>query len=120
MNIEILDNDGSVVNVIVATEQFAEEVHPGRWRAQSVQLPPSIAEVVTIKLMEIKAEAGRRITALDWRLQRAQEREQLGEAGFETVTDVLALREQIRQASNAAEQAVSTLTDVGAVQAFTW
>lgn len=120
MNIEILDNDGSVVNVIVANEQFAEEMHPGRWRAQSVELPPSIAEVVTIKLMEIKAEAERRITALDWRLQRAQEREQLGEAGFETVANVLALREQIRQASNAAEQAVSTLTDVGAVRAFTW
>ncbi|HDN9018209.1 TPA: hypothetical protein P2I16_000156 [Aeromonas salmonicida] len=95
-------------------------MHPGRWRAQSVELPPSIAEVVTIKLMEIKAEAERRITALDWRLQRAQEREQLGEAGFETVANVLALREQIRQASNAAEQAVSTLTDVGAVRAFTW
>ena len=39
---------------------------------------------------------------------------------FETVADVLALREQIRQASNAAEQAVSTLSDVGAVLAFTW
>ena len=120
MNIEILDSEGSVVNVIVATEQFAEEVHPGLWRAQSVELPPSIGEVVTIKLMKIKAEAERRITALDWRLQRAQERELLGESGFETVTDVLAMREQIRQASNAAELAVSTLTEVSAVHAFTW
>lgn len=120
MNIEILDSEGSVVNVIVATEQFAEEVHPGRWRAQSVELPPSIAEVVTIKLMEIKAKAERRIIALDWRLQRAQEREQLGETGFETVADVLSLREQIRQASNAAELAVSTLTDVSQVLEFTW
>ena len=120
MNIEILDNDGSVVNVIVATEQFAEEVHPGRWRVQPVQLPPSIAEVVTIKLMEIKAEAERRITALDWRLQRAQEREQLGETGVETVADVLALREQIRQASNAAELVVSSLESVSDVLAFTW
>ena len=120
MNIEILDNDGSVVNVIVATEQFAEEVHPRRWRVQPVQLPPSIAEVVTIKLMEIKTEAERRITALDWRLQRAQEREQLGESGVETVADVLALREQIRQASNAAERAVATLVSVEDVLAFTW
>ena len=120
MNIEILDSEGSVVNVIVATEQFAEEVHPGRWRAQSVELPPSIAEVVTIKLMEIKAKAERRIIALDWRLQRAQEREQLSETGVEAVADVLTLREQIRQASNAAELAVSTLTEVSAVQAFTW
>ncbi len=72
------------------------------------------------KVLEIKGEAERRITALDWRLQRAQEREQLGETGFETVADVLALREQIRQASNAAELAVATLDSVEAVLAFTW
>lgn len=72
------------------------------------------------KVLEIKGEAERRITALDWRLQRAQEREQLGETGFETVADVLALREQIRQASNAAELAVATLASVEAVLAFTW
>ena len=81
---------------------------------------PTLDEAQAAKIVEIKAEAERRITALDWRLQRAQEREQLGEAGFEAVADVLALREQIRQASNAAELAVSTLTDVSAVQAFTW
>ncbi|MFB2830661.1 hypothetical protein ACE1BS_13785 [Aeromonas jandaei] len=82
--------------------------------------PPPLDEAKAAKIVEIKAEAERRITALDWRLQRAQERELLGETGFETVADVLALREQIRQASNAAELAVSTLTDVGAVLAFTW
>ncbi|HHQ4794426.1 hypothetical protein ACEUAZ_01185 [Aeromonas veronii] len=81
---------------------------------------PTLDEAKAAKVVEIKAEAERRITALDWRLQRAQELEQLGETGFEAVVDVLALREQIRQASNAAEQAVSTLTDVGAVLAFTW
>ena len=81
---------------------------------------PTMDEAQAAKIVEIKAEAARRITALDWRLQRAQEREQLGETGVETVADVLALREQIRQASNAAELAVSTLTEVSAVQAFTW
>ena len=80
----------------------------------------SLGDAVASKVAEIKAEAERRITALDWRLQRAQEREQLGETGVETVADVLVLREQIRQASNAAELAVSTLTDVGEVLAFTW
>ena len=79
-----------------------------------------VLSTIAAKVLEIKAEAERRITALDWRLQRAQEREQLGESGVETVADVLALREQIRQASNAAELAVSTLTDVGAVLMFTW
>ena len=81
---------------------------------------PALDAAIAAKIVEIKAEAERRITALDWRLQRAQERGQIGEEGFETVTDVLALREQIRQASNAAELAVSTLTDVGAVLVFTW
>ena len=86
----------------------------------SAQPAMSLDEEKAAKVVEIKAEAERRITALDWRLQRAQEREQLGESGVETVSDVLSLREQIRQASNSAEQAVSTLTDVGEVLAFTW
>ena len=86
----------------------------------SAQPVPSLDEAKATKIVEIKAEAERRITALDWRLQRAQERERLGEAEVEAVADVLALREQIRQASNAAELAVSILTDVSAVQAFTW
>ena len=79
-----------------------------------------VESAIAYKILNIKAEAKHHITALDWRLQRAQERERLGETGVETVADVLALREQIRQASNAAELAVSTLTEVSAVQAFTW
>ena len=86
----------------------------------SAQPAMSLDAAIATKIAEIKLEAERRITALDWRLQRAQEREQLGESGVETVSDVLALREQIRQASNAAELAVSTLTGVGEVLAFTW
>lgn len=81
---------------------------------------PTMDEAQVTKIVEIKAEAERRITALDWRLQRAQERELLGETGFETVADVLALREQIRQASNAAEAAVATLSSVEDVLGFSW
>ena len=81
---------------------------------------PAIDEAQATKIVEIKAEAERRITALDWRLQRAQEREQLGETGVETVADVLTLREQIRQASNAAELAVATLASVEDVLGFSW
>lgn len=127
MNIEIIDADGGVINRIVATPESAEALFPGQWREEIISTPekqPEIAvqldEAIAGKISEIKAEAERRIIALDWRLQRAQEREKLGESGVETVADVLLLREQIRQASNAAEQAVSTLTDVGAVRAFTW
>ena len=79
-----------------------------------------VESAIAYKILNIKAEAERRITALDWRLQRAQERELLGETGFETVADVLALREQIRQASNAAELVVSSLESVSDVLTFTW
>ena len=81
---------------------------------------PTMDEAQATKIAEIKAEAERRITALDWRLQRAQEREQLGESGVETVSEVLVLREQIRQASNAAEVAVAALLTVEEVVAFSW
>ncbi|MCR3957519.1 hypothetical protein NUK42_01985 [Aeromonas veronii] len=124
MEIEILDCSGAVINTIIADADFADEFYPNSWREKAkpepIPQPITLDEAKAAKVVEIKAEAERRITALDWRLQRAQEREQLGEAGFETVADVLSLREQIRQASNAAELAVSTLTDVGAVLAFTW
>lgn len=80
----------------------------------------SLSNAVAAKVAEIKVEAERRITALDWRLQRAREREQLGETGVETVADVLALREQIRQASNAAEAVVLELNTLEEVTYFTW
>ena len=128
MEIEILDSSGAVINTILADADFADEFYPNSWREKAkpepepepIPQPITLDEAKAAKVVEIKAEAERRITALDWRLQRAQEREQLGETGVETVSEVLVLREQIRQASNAAEVAVSTLTDVGEVQAFTW
>lgn len=128
MEIEILDSSGAVINTIIADADFADEFYPNSWREKAkpepepepIPQPITLDEAKAAKVVEIKAEAERRITALDWRLQRAQEREQLGETGVETVADVLALREQIRQASSAAELAVSTLTEVSAVQAFTW
>ena len=124
MEIEILDSSGAVINTIIADADFADEFYPNSWREKAkpepIPQPITLDEAKAAKVVEIKAEAERRITALDWRLQRAQEREQLGEAGVETVAYVLALREQIRQASNSAELAVSTLTDVGEVLAFTW
>ena len=128
MEIEILDSSGAVINTIIADADFADEFYPNCWREKAkpepepepIPQPITLDEAKAAKVVEIKAEAERRITALDWRLQRAQERELLGETGFETVADVLALREQIRQASNAAELAVSSLESVSDVLAFTW
>lgn len=124
MEIEILDSSGAVINTIIADADFADEFYPNSWREKATPEPEpepiTLDEAKAAKVVEIKAEAERRITALDWRLQRAQEREQLSETGFETVADVLALREQIRQASNAAELVVSSLESVSDVLAFTW
>ena len=36
-HIEILNADGSVTNVIVADEAFAQQQHPGAWRVAAVQ-----------------------------------------------------------------------------------
>ena len=128
MDIEILDSSGTVINTIIADADFADKFYPNSWREKAkpepepepIPQPITLDEAKAAKVVEIKAEAERRITALDWRLQRAQEREQLGKAGLETVTDVLAMREQIRQASNAAELVVATLVSVEDVLAFTW
>ena len=128
MEIEILDSSGTVINTIIADASFADEFYPNCWREKAkpepepepIPQPITLDEAKAAKVAEIKAEAERRITALNWRLQRAQEREQLGETGVETVSDVFVLREQIRQASNAAELAVATLVSVEDVLAFTW
>ena len=68
----------------------------------------------------IKSEAADRIAATDWRLERVRERAALGLDTPETEADVLAEREQIRQASNAAEAAVIALTTVEQVNTFSW
>ena len=124
MEIEILDSSGAVINTIIADASFADEFYPNCWREKAkpepIPQPITLDEAKAAKVVEIKAEAERRITALDWRLQRAQEREQLGEVGFETVADVLAMREQIRQASNAAELAALSLESVSDVLGFSW
>jgi hypothetical protein len=82
-----------------------------------------VEDIDTLKstrITQIKQEAQSRITALDWRLERAKERAELGITDQETVQDVMQLREQIRMASNQAEIAVNQLTDAGAIQQFQW
>ena len=41
MRIEILDAQGAVTNTILATEEFAEQQHPGAWRLTEVQDVPA-------------------------------------------------------------------------------
>lgn len=70
--------------------------------------------------VRIKAEAARLIEALDWKLDRAREREAASWGTLAEIDAVLAEREAIRRSSDAAEAALDALTDVASVQAFTW
>ncbi|HFQ5435209.1 TPA: hypothetical protein ACGUMO_000822 [Vibrio vulnificus] len=70
------------------------------------------------KITEIKAEAERRIKLLDWRLERAKEREILGITGEETLIDLYRLKENIRQWSNEQEILLMSLDDASDVSGF--
>lgn len=60
---------------------------------------------------KLKLKASELISALDWRIDRAKEREQLGLLDGETVADVLLEKEAIRNASNRLEQEADNLED---------
>ncbi|EKO3628988.1 hypothetical protein [Vibrio metschnikovii] len=70
------------------------------------------------KILEIKEEAERRIKLLDWRLDRAREREALGIVGYETVNDIYQLKEDIRQWSNQLEVELMQIESVGKINDF--
>ncbi|HHY0363269.1 TPA: hypothetical protein ACVU1O_003456 [Vibrio cholerae] len=72
------------------------------------------------KILVIKAEAERRINLLEWRLERAREREALGIVGYETVTDIYQLKEAIRQWSNQREVELMRLESIEQVSEFTF
>lgn len=79
----------------------------------------------------IKQQAAERITAIDWKQQRAEERMSQAELGGEDqlaalevaeaeLLDVLHSREAIRQASNEAEAELLALEDAEAIESFEW
>ena len=43
--IEILNDDNEVINAIVASEEYAEAMYPGRWRVVETPEPPAPAPV---------------------------------------------------------------------------
>jgi hypothetical protein len=71
-------------------------------------------------IARIKAEATQWIAALDWKVQRAQEREKAGFGTLAETAAVLSEREAIRRSSNAAEQRLNLLTDRFEIDAFNW
>ena len=72
----------------------------------------------TALVRRVKAEAAQRIANLDWKVERARERDALN--GTTTLQDVYTERELIRMASNEAEAAVAKLATQEAIQAFSW
>lgn len=76
----------------------------------------ALARAKTARIAEIKRQAQANINAVQWRIERAQERDRLGLPG-ETVEQVLLEREAIRRASNRCEAEVQAAQDVAAVQA---
>ncbi|HAS6385927.1 TPA: hypothetical protein RQJ82_002228 [Vibrio vulnificus] len=72
------------------------------------------------KILGIKAEAERRIHLLDWRLERAKERETLSIVGYETVNDIYQQKEEIRQWSNQVEVKLMQLESIEQVSEFTF
>ena len=92
---------------------------------------PSLEELKQQAVTKIKQQAGDKVTASDWRLQRAQDRVSHAElttadnstelkAAKAELLAVLKAREAIRQASNAAETQLLALEDKTAVEQFTW
>jgi len=86
--------------------------------------PLPLSEQLTSAKLEaedkIKAEAGERISALDWMVQRAERHLVLNKSGKKTLTQSLQLQQNIEEASDAAEIAVNLLTTVEEVWEFTW
>ncbi|MFZ6875384.1 hypothetical protein ACO0LF_25235 [Undibacterium sp. Di27W] len=80
----------------------------------------ALAAAKAARCSQIKEEAARLIAATDWKKQRANERDAAGWGSLADIDAVLAERESIRRSSDAAELAVNALTDINAVQAFTW
>lgn len=120
-----MDENYSVPGVIIATlpadwdeadAQFAKVVK-GK---VVIDLGKKLAAAKNKRKAAIKAEAEVLISATDWRLDRAREREAAGWATLAEVDAVLAEREAIRRSSDAAEAAVDALTDVASVLAFAW
>lgn len=70
------------------------------------------------KIKDVKQKAAELIESLNWRIERAKERDLLGLPG-ETVNEVLLEREAIRRASNRCEAEIEAALTVEAVQAVT-
>jgi hypothetical protein len=69
-------------------------------------------------VVQIKQEAAERIADMDWKVERAKERDALNDTN--TLQDIYADRELIRRLSDEAEVAVLLLENLKEIKTFTW
>lgn len=83
---------------------------------------PSLAlgEAKTTRIALVKVEAGQRIAALDWQLQRADRHTELNKTPKKARALVLTAQQKIEDDSDLAEEAINTLATPEEVNAFTW
>jgi len=113
------------------TDTFVTATLPADWNEEDqdyamlvegaivVDASRRLVAIQLARITTIKASAATQLTEIDWRLERAQERDKIGADG-ETINDVLSEREAIRRASNRAETEVQALTSIEDIEAFTW
>lgn len=117
MGFNILSQDGQHVGWTLNKYNSADVT----FIDDSEPLPTAdISALKSDKIAQIKIDAAQMISDTDWRLQRAQEREQIGVADGESVSEVLAEREAIRAASNRAETEVNRLRSAKSIKNYTW
>ncbi len=98
----VTDDEVREIDAARVVERQAEELQAAR----------------TALVRRVKTEAAQRIATLDWKVERARERDALN--GTKTLQEVYAEREVIRQASNEAETAIAKLASQEEILAFSW
>ena len=98
----VTDDEVREIDAARVVERQAEELQAAR----------------TALVRRVKTEAAQRIATLDWKVERARERDALN--GTKTLQEVYAEREVIRRASNEAEAAIAKLASQEEILAFSW
>ena len=108
--------DGEVVDRYDGvTDDDVREIDAGRVVERQAE---ELQAARTALVRRVKTEAAGRIATLDWKVERARERDALN--GTKTLQDVYAEREAIRLASNEAEAAIAKLASQEEILAFSW
>jgi hypothetical protein len=108
--------DGEVVDRYDGvTDDDVREIDAGRVVERQAE---ELQAARTALVRRVKTEAAGRIATLDWKVERARERDALN--GTKTLQEVYAEREVIRRASNEAEAAIAKLASQEEILAFSW